>query len=72
LYESLQSLQARGSDELSRESDQTNQLIRSYNGTWDGIDAEAVARMRLQNRFRTGLDIARYTGRDHAQGHGGL
>ena len=29
--------------------------------TWDGIDAEAVARMRLQNRFRTGLDIARYT-----------
>jgi len=40
---------------------QTNQLIRSYNGTWDGIDAEAVTRMRLQNRFRTGLDIARYT-----------
>ena len=29
--------------------------------TWDGIDAESVARMRLQNRFRTGLDIARYT-----------
>ena len=40
---------------------QTSQLISSYNGTWDGIDAEAVARMRLQNRFRTGLDIARYT-----------
>jgi isocitrate lyase len=36
-------------------------LIRGYNGTWDGIDAEAVARMRLQNRFNTGLDIARYT-----------
>ncbi len=30
-------------------------------GTWTGIDAEYVARMRLQNRFRTGLDIARYT-----------
>jgi isocitrate lyase len=29
--------------------------------TWGGIDAEAVARMRLQNRFQTGLDIARYT-----------
>src|SRR6202051_2689002 len=29
--------------------------------TWDGVTAEAVARMRLQNRFRTGLDIARYT-----------
>ena len=26
-----------------------------------GIGAEAVARMRLQNRFPTGLDIARYT-----------
>ena len=30
-------------------------------GTWSGISAEAVARMRLQNRFRTGLDVARYT-----------
>ncbi len=29
--------------------------------TWGGIDAESVARMRLQNRFQTGLDIARYT-----------
>jgi isocitrate lyase len=39
----------------------TTKLIRGQNGTWDGIDAEAVARMRLQNRFQTGLDIARYT-----------
>ena len=37
------------------------QLIRGYDGTWAGIDAEAVARMRAQNRFQTGLDIARYT-----------
>ncbi|MCU6453629.1 isocitrate lyase [Sphingomonas sp. A2-49] len=29
--------------------------------TWHGIDPQAVARMRLQNRFQTGLDIARYT-----------
>src|SRR3569623_3265458 len=29
--------------------------------TWNGVKAEAVARMRLQNRFKTGLDIARYT-----------
>jgi len=28
---------------------------------WNGIEAEPVARMRLQNRFRTGLDIAKYT-----------
>ncbi len=38
-----------------------NHLIESKNGTWDGINAEAVERMRLQNRFHTGLDIARYT-----------
>jgi len=31
------------------------------NDHWNGIEAESVARMRLQNRFRTGLDIARYT-----------
>src|SRR5882757_11473181 len=29
--------------------------------TWNGVNAEAVARMRLQNRFKTGLDVARYT-----------
>ena len=37
------------------------QLIGSQNGTWDSISPESVARMRLQNRFQTGLDIARYT-----------
>jgi isocitrate lyase len=40
---------------------QTDSFIASHNGTWDGISAEAVTRMRLQNRFQTGLDIARYT-----------
>ncbi|MBC7576002.1 MAG: isocitrate lyase [Tardiphaga sp.] len=29
--------------------------------TWNGVKPEAVARMRLQNRFKTGLDVARYT-----------
>jgi len=38
-----------------------SQLIKSKNGTWDGVNAESVVRMRLQNRFQTGLDIARYT-----------
>lgn len=28
---------------------------------WDAIDPESVARMRAQNRFRTGLEIAQYT-----------
>ena len=37
------------------------QLVAGHGGTWDGIDSDAVARMRLQNRFHTGLDIARYT-----------
>jgi isocitrate lyase len=38
----------------------THELIQRH-ANWDGIDSEAVARMRLQNRFQTGLDIARYT-----------
>ena len=37
-----------------------NALIANYKG-WDGIDAESAARMQLQNRFKTGLDIAKYT-----------
>ncbi len=36
-------------------------LVASKGGTWDGINPESVARMRLQNRFLTGLDIARHT-----------
>jgi isocitrate lyase len=40
---------------------QVGRLIAAQGGTWDGISAEAVGRMRLQNRFHTGLDIARYT-----------
>ncbi|MGH6785441.1 MAG: isocitrate lyase [Novosphingobium sp.] len=35
--------------------------IGRFRQTWTGIEPEAVARMRLQNRFRSGLDIARYT-----------
>ncbi|MCB1703740.1 MAG: isocitrate lyase [Halioglobus sp.] len=36
--------------------------LRDSNGSaWDHINPESAARMRLQNRFRTGLDIARYT-----------
>jgi len=36
-------------------------LVAAKNGTWDGINPESVARMRLQNRFLTGIDIARHT-----------
>src|ERR1700722_9378736 len=45
----------------SEQTAKLGQLIRSKAGAWDGIDAESVARMRVQNRFLTGLDIARYT-----------
>ena len=38
-----------------------NDIIKSCEGTWDSIDAQPVARMRTQNRFNTGLDIAKYT-----------
>ncbi|QTC89973.1 isocitrate lyase [Brevundimonas goettingensis] len=40
---------------------QVASLIEAKAAPWSGISAEAVARMRLQNQFRTGLDIARYT-----------
>ncbi|MBB3019044.1 isocitrate lyase [Microvirga lupini] len=39
------------------------QILIESQSTWNGIAPESVARMRLQNQFRTGLDIARYTAR---------
>ncbi len=36
-------------------------LRAQQGGTWDDINPEYAARMKLQNRFRTGLEIARYT-----------
>jgi isocitrate lyase len=38
-----------------------SQLVKGKAGAWDGVNAEGVARMRLQNRFKTGLEIAKYT-----------
>ena len=35
--------------------------IAAKGPSWRGIDPEAVVRMRAQNRFQTGLDIARHT-----------
>lgn len=40
--------------------DEAAALIGSK-ANWNGISPEAVARMRVQNRFRSGLDIAKYT-----------
>jgi isocitrate lyase len=36
-------------------------LKQQQGKAWDAINPESAARMRAQNRFQTGLDIARYT-----------
>lgn len=41
--------------------EQTAQMLSQRSTKWTQIDAENVARMRFQNRFKTGLDIAKYT-----------
>ncbi len=41
--------------------DQFAELCKTQGGTWDNINPEFAARMALQNRFQTGLDVARYT-----------
>ncbi len=41
--------------------DTVRNLKRKYGNTWDAIDPENAARMASQNRFKTGLDIAKYT-----------
>ncbi len=41
-------------------SEAADAIARNGSG-WSAINPESVARMQLQNRFRTGLDIARHT-----------
>lgn len=36
-------------------------LKEKYGETWNSINSESAARMATQNRFKTGLDIAKYT-----------
>jgi isocitrate lyase len=36
-------------------------LKKKYGETWNAINPESAARMATQNRFKTGLDIAKYT-----------
>ncbi|WP_416308063.1 isocitrate lyase [Neptunicella sp. SCSIO 80796] len=43
------------------EINQAQATLNHQGAGWQAIDAESVARMRLQNRFKTGLDIAKYT-----------
>jgi len=41
--------------------DTVRNLKEKYGETWNAINSESAARMIAQNRFRTGLDIAKYT-----------
>ena len=36
-------------------------LCKTNGSAWNAINPESVARMRAQNHFKTGLDIAKYT-----------
>ena len=40
---------------------QMREIITANGPSWAAIDPESAARMAIQNRFATGLDIARYT-----------
>jgi len=44
-----------------REIDNVATTCQQEGNAWSAINPESVARMRLQNRFKHGLDIARYT-----------
>ncbi|MCH7744119.1 MAG: isocitrate lyase [Proteobacteria bacterium] len=44
-----------------KEVNNLNKLRECHKDTWKGINAEYSTRMRLQNRFKTGVEIAQYT-----------
>ncbi|MFC6631711.1 isocitrate lyase [Microbulbifer taiwanensis] len=45
----------------SQEIEAAAKLCDANGSAWNAISPESVARMRLQNKFHTGLDIAKYT-----------
>ena len=45
----------------STDIDTAASLIENEGSAWNAINPESVARMRTQNQFKTGLDIAKYT-----------
>ena len=46
---------------LNSTVDSANSIKNMNTTSWSSINAEYVARMRLQNHFKTGIDIAKYT-----------
>src|SRR3954464_11596476 len=51
----ISDLASQGPATYQSEIEAAEALLRDKD-TWNGVKAEAVARMRLQNRFKTGLD----------------
>ena len=46
---------------LQNNIDEASSIENINKSNWDSINPEYVARMRLQNQFKTGIDIAKYT-----------
>jgi isocitrate lyase len=46
---------------IQKDIDSITSARTAAGGSWDAIDPESAARMRAQNRFQTGLDVAKYT-----------
>ena len=46
---------------LKDEVNRAKEVSSMNNDSWGAIDPNYVARMRLQNRFKTGIDVAKYT-----------
>jgi isocitrate lyase len=46
---------------FTQESAQLADVIGARGSNWGAISADSAARMRAQNRFKTGLEIAKYT-----------
>ena len=47
--------------QYSKDIQEVAELRKPYGSAWNAINPEYAARMRAQNRFKTGLDIAKYT-----------
>jgi isocitrate lyase len=47
--------------QIKKDIDSITSARAAAGGSWDAIDPESAARMRAQNRFQTGLDVAKYT-----------
>jgi len=65
---SLNGINPQNSDEqiinlksYSKNIEQITGLRKKHSGKWNAINPNSVARMRAQNRYKTGIDIAKYT-----------